>query len=110
MMSETQQFQKADTYFAKAIEKDPENATVYVHRGLLQLQWNGNVDKTVEYINKALELDEKCELAYESLGSIEVQRYVFNVIVFNNYCPLKFENERAAITYVLHKESEDSLF
>lgn len=74
IMSETQQYQKADTYFAKAIEKDPENATVYVHRGLLQLQWNANVDKTVELINKALELDEKCELAYESLGSIEVQR------------------------------------
>ncbi|XP_070528059.1 mitochondrial import receptor subunit TOM70 isoform X2 [Cardiocondyla obscurior] len=74
MMTETQQYEKADTYFAKAIEKDPENATAYVHRGLLQLQWNGNVDKTVEYINKALELDEKCELAYESLGSIEVQR------------------------------------
>ncbi|XP_011172046.1 mitochondrial import receptor subunit TOM70 isoform X1 [Solenopsis invicta] len=74
MMCETQEYQKADAYFAKAIEKDPENATVYVHRGLLQLQWNGNVDKTVEYINKAIELDEKCELAYESLGSIEVQR------------------------------------
>ncbi|KYM81250.1 Mitochondrial import receptor subunit TOM70 [Atta colombica] len=74
MMSETQQFEKADTYYAKALEQDPDNATVYVHRGLLQLQWNGNVDKTVEYIHKALELDEKCELAYESLGSIEVQR------------------------------------
>ncbi|XP_011860763.1 PREDICTED: mitochondrial import receptor subunit TOM70 [Vollenhovia emeryi] len=74
MMTETQHYQKADTYFAKAIEKDPENATVYVHRGLLQLQWNGNIDKTVEYIHKALKLDEKCELAYESLGSIEVQR------------------------------------
>jgi len=80
-MSETQQFEKADTYYAKALEQDPDNATVYVHRGLLQLQWNGNVDKTVEYIHKALELDEKCELAYESLGSIEVQRYVWFLII-----------------------------
>jgi len=81
MMSKTQQYQKADTYFAKAIEVDPEHAVVYVHRGLLQLRWNGDVDKTIEYINKALELDEKCVLAYESLGNIELQRYVFNVIV-----------------------------
>jgi len=77
MMAETQQYDKADMYFAKAIEKDPKNATIYVHKGLLQLQWNGNIDKAVEYFRKALETDEKCEHAYESLGSIEVQRYVF---------------------------------
>lgn len=74
MMAETQQYDKADIYFAKAIEKDPKNATIYVHKGLLQLQWNGNIDKAVEYFRKALETDEKCEHAYESLGSIEVQR------------------------------------
>lgn len=74
MLSETQEFQKADMYFAKAIEKDPTNAAVHVHRGLLQLQWNGDVDKAVEYINKALLLDDKCEYGYETLGTIEVQR------------------------------------
>ncbi|XP_012222349.1 mitochondrial import receptor subunit TOM70 [Linepithema humile] len=73
MMTETEQFDKADTYFAKAIEKDPDNAIIYVHRALLQLQWTGNIELVVKYINKALELDEKCELAYESLGSLEVQ-------------------------------------
>lgn len=80
MMSEGQAYEKADKYFAKAIEVDPENANVYVHRGLLQLQWHGStisgIEKAVEYIHKALEIDEKCELAYETLGSIEVQRYV----------------------------------
>lgn len=80
MMSESQNFEKADEYFAKALEIDPENANVYVHRGLLQLQWHGNtiggIDKAMEYIHKALEIDEKCELGYETLGSIEVQRYV----------------------------------
>lgn len=74
MLTELQEYQKADTYFAKAIEKDPINATVYVHRGLLQLQWQGNVEKAIEYINKALEMDDKCEYGYETLGTIEVQR------------------------------------
>ncbi|EFN76419.1 mitochondrial import receptor subunit TOM70 [Harpegnathos saltator] len=78
MMAESQDYEKADTYFAKALEIDPENANVYVHRGLLQLQWHGNtssgIDKAVEYIHKALEIDEKCELGYETLGTIEVQR------------------------------------
>ncbi|XP_071863118.1 translocase of outer membrane 70 [Bombus fervidus] len=74
MLTELQEYQKADTYFAKAIEKDPINAAIYVHRGLLQLQWHGNVEKAIEYINKALEMDDKCEYGYETLGTIEVQR------------------------------------
>lgn len=82
-MCEMQKFEKADMYFAKAIEKDPGNAAIYVHRGLLQLQWSGNIDKSVEYINEALELDEKCQLGYETLGSIEVQRYVFNTVFYD---------------------------
>ncbi|XP_066590629.1 mitochondrial import receptor subunit TOM70 isoform X1 [Prorops nasuta] len=74
LLSETQDYQKADIYFAKAIEKDPKNATIYVHRGLLQLQWNANMVKAIEYIKTALELDDKCEFGYETLGTIEVQR------------------------------------
>ncbi|XP_017875596.1 mitochondrial import receptor subunit TOM70 [Ceratina calcarata] len=74
ILTEMQKYQKADSYFAKALEKDPNNATVYVHRGMLHLQWNGNVEKAVEYISKALEMDDKCEYGYETLGTIEVQR------------------------------------
>ncbi|XP_014486803.1 PREDICTED: mitochondrial import receptor subunit TOM70 [Dinoponera quadriceps] len=78
IMSESQDFEKADEYFAKVLELDPLDANVYVHRGLLQLQWHGNtssgIDRAVEYIHKALEIDEKCEVGYETLGSIEVQR------------------------------------
>ncbi|XP_015124131.1 mitochondrial import receptor subunit TOM70 [Diachasma alloeum] len=74
MLCDAQSYERADEYFAKAIDKDPKNATIYVHRGLLQLQWCGNVVKAMEYINKALELDDKCEFGYETLGTIEVQR------------------------------------
>lgn len=74
MLCDSQSYEKADTYFEKAIEKDPKNATIHVHRGLLQLQWTGNVDKATEYINKALKIDDKCEFGYETLGTIEVQR------------------------------------
>ncbi|XP_053989726.1 mitochondrial import receptor subunit TOM70 [Hylaeus volcanicus] len=74
VLSESQEFEKADTYFAKAVGKDPNNATTYVHRGLLQLKWNGDIDKALEYINKAIELDDKCEFGLETLATIEVQR------------------------------------
>ncbi|XP_046611000.1 mitochondrial import receptor subunit TOM70 [Neodiprion virginianus] len=74
ILCDTQDYAKADSYFAKAIERDPNNANIHVHRGLLHLQWNGNINKAIEYINKALILDDKCEFGYETLGTIEVQR------------------------------------
>lgn len=74
VLSDTLDYQKADLYFAKAIEKDPNNDIVYVRRGLLQLQWSNNIDKAIEYINEALKINDKCEFAYEALGTLEVQR------------------------------------
>ena len=53
---------------------DPSNANLLVHRGLVALQAKGDISKAVELITKALEIDEKCEFAYETLGTIEVQR------------------------------------
>ncbi|XP_063222903.1 mitochondrial import receptor subunit TOM70 [Bacillus rossius redtenbacheri] len=74
VLSDQQEYEKADQHFKKAIEVDPENATIYVHRGLLHLQWNGDLSKAVELITHALKLDSKCEFAHETLGTIEVQR------------------------------------
>ena len=73
-MSDQQEFRKADDYFSRALQADPTNATAYVHRGLLQLQWEGKVDEAVRLIEKAIQMDDKCEFAYETLGTIEVQR------------------------------------
>lgn len=74
VLSDQEEYDKADKYFKKATEVEPENATVYVHRGLLQLQWNGDVPKAIEMINQALKMDDRCEFGYEALGTIEVQR------------------------------------
>ncbi|OXU29262.1 hypothetical protein TSAR_007507 [Trichomalopsis sarcophagae] len=74
MLVDSQDFARADSYFLKAAKRDPKNATILVYRGLLQLQWQNNIEKAVEYIRKAIELDDKCEFAYETLGTIEVQR------------------------------------
>lgn len=42
--------------------------------GLLQLQWKNDVEKALKLIEEAISLDSKCEFAYETLGTIEVQR------------------------------------
>ena len=73
VLSDQQEFQKADDYFGRAVERDPANATAFVHRGLLQLQWQGDVDKATRLISHAIQLDPKCEFAFETLGTIEVR-------------------------------------
>jgi import receptor subunit TOM70 len=41
---------------------------------LLKLQWKHNIEEPVALIKQAIDLDDKCEYAYEILGTIEVQR------------------------------------
>lgn len=74
VLCDQQQYQLADQYFEKAMKLEPTNANIYVHRGLLQLQWQGQIDKAMEFFEKAISIDERCEFAYETLGTVEVQR------------------------------------
>ncbi|XP_025044244.1 mitochondrial import receptor subunit TOM70 isoform X1 [Pelodiscus sinensis] len=73
-LTDQQQFEKADEMYDKCIDLEPDNATTYVHKGLLQLQWKQDLDKGLELISKAIEIDNKCDFAYETMGTIEVQR------------------------------------
>ncbi|TKS74848.1 Mitochondrial import receptor subunit TOM70 [Collichthys lucidus] len=73
-LTDQQQFGKADEMYDKCIELEPDNATTYVHKGLLQLQWKQDLDLGLELISKAIEIDNKCDFAYETMGTIEVQR------------------------------------
>ncbi|XP_060028182.1 mitochondrial import receptor subunit TOM70 isoform X2 [Erinaceus europaeus] len=73
-LTDQQQFGKADEMYDRCIDLEPDNATTYVHKGLLQLQWKQDLDKGLELISKAIEIDNKCDFAYETMGTIEVQR------------------------------------
>ncbi|XP_061165512.1 mitochondrial import receptor subunit TOM70-like [Saccostrea echinata] len=73
-LADAGKFEEADREFAKSLELEPDNATAVVHRGLLQLQWKQNIQEATTIINKAIELDPKCEYAYEVLGTLEVQK------------------------------------
>ncbi|XP_058454079.1 mitochondrial import receptor subunit TOM70 [Malaya genurostris] len=73
VLSDQQEFQEADNFFEKATKIEPENAQILVHKALLQLQWMSNPEKAVQLIEKAIEIDDKCEFAYETLGTIQVQ-------------------------------------
>lgn len=74
VLSDQQEWSRAEALFESALGVDPNNATLYVHKGLVQLQKSTDFDKAVKLINKAIEIDDKCDFAYETLGTIEVQR------------------------------------
>lgn len=74
VLADQQQYDKANEYYDKALAIDGLNATVYVHKGLLHLQWSGDSEKAVKMMNTAIEKDPLCEFAYETLATVEVQR------------------------------------
>jgi len=74
VLNDQQEFDKADEMYQAGMKVDTQNANLLVHRGLVALQAKGDIARAVELIQAALELDEKCEFAYETLGTIEVQR------------------------------------
>lgn len=81
VQTERQEFQSVEELYEKAMEIDSSNASVYVHRGLLLLQWKGDIENAVQLMRQAIKLDEKCEFAYETLGTVEVQRLVIIFLV-----------------------------
>ena len=55
-----------------SIKVQPQNANNLVHRGLMCLQWKGDVQKTLGLLDQALATDPACQYAYEIRGTIEV--------------------------------------
>lgn len=49
---------------------------------LLQLQWKQDLEMGLELISKAIEIDNKCDFAYETMGTIEVQRFVMSLWLY----------------------------
>ncbi len=74
VLSDQEKFERADRLYQRAQGVDPSNANLLVHRALVTLQWRGDVETAVTLIKSALEMDDRCEFAYETLGTIEVQR------------------------------------
>ncbi|XP_073826567.1 translocase of outer membrane 70 [Musca autumnalis] len=74
VLSDQQQFPQAEQFYEKAIKLAPDNASLLVHRGIMSLQWKGDIALAIELMEKAIEIDDKCGLAYETLGTVEVQR------------------------------------
>lgn len=71
------QFEEADKIFRKALEIEPEDATIMVHRGLGYIEKNDFVGARKSF-ETALEMDPHCELALQVLAQLEIQRQNFD--------------------------------
>lgn len=71
-LADSKNFEKAEKFYDQALERQTDSGMLYVHKGLLYVNWKGDVNKAVEMLQKAVEIDPSCGFAYESLGSIEV--------------------------------------
>ena len=47
---------------------------IFFFCSMLMLQSRQDVEKAAELVNEALMIDEKCDFAYETLATLEVQR------------------------------------
>ncbi|ALC39781.1 Tom70 [Drosophila busckii] len=74
VLADQQQFAQAQQFYEKAMKMSPANPALLVHQAIMVLQWRGDIDAAVTLLNRAIEVDPKCELAYETLGTVEVQR------------------------------------
>ncbi|KAK3744769.1 hypothetical protein QZH41_013302 [Actinostola sp. cb2023] len=73
-LQEQGEFENAMEKYAAAHKIQPENPVHLVYKGLLMVQWKQDFEKAVELVQSAIDLDRKCDFAYETLATLEVQR------------------------------------
>lgn len=74
ILSEQENFEKAEKYYKIALDKDPDNAALLVQRALNIMTWKNEFDEPIMMLNEAIKIDGTCEFAYETLATIEIQR------------------------------------
>ncbi|XP_030556789.1 mitochondrial import receptor subunit TOM70 [Drosophila novamexicana] len=74
VLADQQQFPQAQQFYEMAMKRAPTNPALLVHQAIMMLQWRGDIEAAVTLLNRAIDVDPKCELAYETLGTVEVQR------------------------------------
>jgi len=74
ILSEQENFAKAEQFYEKALLKDPKNAALIVQRALNLMTWKNDFELSIDMLNDALKVDDTCEFAFETLATIEIQR------------------------------------
>lgn len=74
ILEDHQQYEEANAVYEKAIIMFPKTASLYFNYARFLLKWRGDEYAYLKLINKAIEIDDKCVLAYISLANFKIQR------------------------------------
>ncbi|VUZ39712.1 unnamed protein product [Hymenolepis diminuta] len=74
VLTEMGEFEKADNLYAKLIELTPTSGMPYAQRGVLHLRLKQDPVEAEKLIEKGLEVDPRCEMAWELLGQLAMER------------------------------------
>lgn len=64
----------AEELLDKAVKMEPDNSTVHLTMGILNMVSRRDLDKAAACMEKAIAVDNSCTQAYDTLASIEMQR------------------------------------
>ena len=70
VLFERQELEAAEAMYVKGLEVDPTNATLTVHKALLDLQKTGDAEKAVKEMERALDMDPDSEFALQVIINI----------------------------------------
>ncbi|KAL9964039.1 hypothetical protein ACROYT_G027613 [Oculina patagonica] len=112
VLQDMQQFPKAEEHFDDAIRLEPQNPVHRVYKGMLMLQSRQDVEKAAELVGEALAIDEKCDFAYETLATLEVQRGNLDraIELFNKAITLVRTEAELAQTFSLREAAKAQKF
>ncbi|CAB3983773.1 mitochondrial import receptor subunit TOM70-like, partial [Paramuricea clavata] len=80
---EMQDFEPASKNFDTAISLEPNNPVHYVYKALLVCQWKRDIQQAMDLLKKAVTLDPKCDFAFETLATLQVQSGDFKEAIEN---------------------------
>lgn len=74
ILTELGEFEESDKEFAKIIELSPTSGMAYAQRGILYLRLKQDAGSAEKWIEKGLEADPHCELAWELRGQLAMEK------------------------------------
>ncbi|KAM7534876.1 hypothetical protein Aperf_G00000104839 [Anoplocephala perfoliata] len=74
ILTELGNFGESDKEFAKIIELSPNSGMAYAQRGILYLRLKQDTETAEKWIEKGLEADPHCELAWELRGQLAMEK------------------------------------
>lgn len=84
-MQDLEDVSLSEELLQKAIKLEPDNASAHFSLSILYLLAQRDIDKAIKSLRTAIEMDNSCIQAYETLASLEMQQLVEFILLISIY-------------------------